>query len=158
MQVRDVSVPAILTQRFEGHQALYLDRGVLLVEVGPIRRHSPESFEVRVTEIPVPGLRDNLFVSQVGNGNVTRESGRLTWVIKAGAASIYNQTTWLMGYGGWSMYFDPALLEHFRSCAGEWASAGISPTDCYSKACKLVMEWKRSADTMSPVFLRRTLR
>ena len=101
--------PGMLRLRlnFEGREAIYLEKGALRVRVSDIRA-SPRGTTVsaEIEEIPAPGLGVGLFDSSQRKGTPP-----LRWTIRAGHLTEFSDRCWIMGYGGWSMYFEPKIVQ-----------------------------------------------
>jgi len=93
--------------RFEGKEAIYVEKGALRVRVTKIRFEILDgSISAEVEEIPTPGLPIGPFP--------VRPPGRRTplwWKIGAGYLTTFSEHCWYMGYGGWSLFFDPRTIQ-----------------------------------------------
>jgi len=107
------SAIAKLRANFEGKQAIYLEKGALLVCVSDIRP-GRTTVAAQIEEIPTSGL--------LGFVGVGRPNGQapLRWTIRAGSFSVFSDHCWQMGYGGWSIHFEPALVRAVVQLAAEF--------------------------------------
>lgn len=104
---------------FEGREAIYIEKGVLRVRVMNIRRGvDARRIDAEVEEIPTRGLECGLL-----HLRIPRESGLLRWDIGAGSFTTFSEHTWHMGYGGWSIFFQPEIVGDFISLAAAWTVA-----------------------------------
>lgn len=138
-----------LRQTFEGREAVYLEKGVLRVRVENIRLSaSARIVEAQVVEIPTRGLERTPFHSYWKD-----RSGRgpLRWSIAAGHYTEFSDTTWDMGYGGWSLDFSPDVVSGLVALAATW-SPDDSALSRYEDA--LALRMARDAHVRPrPVFL-----
>ena len=95
-----------LRTQFEGREAIYVEKGILRVRVRHIRpRVARRSISAQVEEIPTPGLGLGTFPAWDENARAL-----LRWKIGAGDLTTVSDESWNMGYGGWSLYFAPAVI------------------------------------------------
>jgi hypothetical protein len=109
-----------LQANFEGKEAIYVEKGALLVRVSDIRSSGLRpTVAAQIDELSAPGLG-------VGGFNRRRlnRTSPLRWTIRAGYLTEFSDDCWTMGYGGWSIYFEPRLVQAVL----EFASA-FSPDD-----------------------------
>lgn len=95
-----------LRANFERREGIYIEKGALRVRVYNIRGSAAErTVSLTVEEFPSPGLGVGLF-----DPALRKESGRLRFNIGAGYLTAFSDHSWVMGYGGWSLYFDPKVV------------------------------------------------
>ena len=104
-----VESPSILKLRaiFENREAIYIEKGALKVRVSNIRGsalHTTVSADIE--EVPTPGLGVGLFDRRQRKGKTP-----LRWGIGAGHLTKFSDHCWVMGYGGWTLYFDPKVVQ-----------------------------------------------
>jgi hypothetical protein len=90
--------------RFEGREAIYIEKGAVRVRVNNIRATMPQAIEADIEEIPSPGLG-------VGRFDKSNAKGPRKWGFCAGFLTGCSDQHWTMGYGGWSLYFDPEAVQ-----------------------------------------------
>jgi hypothetical protein len=95
-----------LRANFEGREAIYIEKGALLVRVTEIERLSSSTWAgARMLEIPSPGLGVGIFDRR------QRKSAKpAQWTIGTSYLSSFTDDQWSMGYGGWSLYFNPEIV------------------------------------------------
>ena len=121
-----------LQSNFEGKQALYVEQGALLVRVSNIRTSAlRRTVAAQVDEIPVAGLRVGRF------GDLLNNTAPLHWTIRAGYLTEFSDHSWAMGYGGWSLHFDPRLIEAVLELVSAFSSH-LDPFDRYSRITVLL--------------------
>jgi hypothetical protein len=98
---------------FEGREAIYVEKGALHVRVGDIRRDITRlTISAEVEEISTAGFPAGVFYG------LTRDERKvLRWTIGAGYMSASSDHTWNMGYGGWSLFFAPRIVDGIVSFA-----------------------------------------
>jgi hypothetical protein len=107
-----------LQANFEGKEAIYVEKGALLVRVSDIRSSALRpTVAAQIDELPAPGLG-------VGGFDRKRLNRRtpLRWTIRAGYLTEFSDDCWTMGYAGWSIYFEPRLVQAVLELA-----SGFSP-------------------------------
>ena len=122
-----------LRSRFEGREALYVDKGVLRVRVNNIS--SGRGFVIRadVEEIATAGLGVGMFHRPpLGAGPLPRS-------IAAGYLTTFSAQCWQMGYGGWSLYFSPEIVQAVAGFAARFPE-NADPNEGYKEVCRLLME------------------
>ena len=117
-----------LRVRFEGRQAIYVEKGALRVKVTNIRwRLDRQVVSAMAEEIPTPGLGVGLFREwQPGSRELFR------WKIGAGFLTSFSEHGWAMGYGGWTLYFHPTIIKSALDLALRF-SAESHPWDRYNE-------------------------
>lgn len=95
-----------LRNRFDGREAIYVEKGALRVRVSNIRQRGAFHIRADVEEVVTPGLGVGLFhrPRQLG-------AGPLRWRLGAGYLTTFSAQSWKMGYGGWSLYFAPDIVQ-----------------------------------------------
>ncbi len=106
-----------LRANFQGRKALYIEKGALLVRVNNIRADlAARCINAEVEEVPTSGLGAGSF--RLVNQPSDAES--LRWQIGAGFLTQFSDNHWVMGYGGWSMYFAPQVVQGVAELAASW--------------------------------------
>lgn len=122
----------ILRARFEGREAIYVEKGALRVRVTNIRSVGL-SVRANVEEIITPGL---------GVGFLAREHSPITgprrWDI-GGDPTSYTDDSWSMGYGGWTLYFDPEFIQAVIDFAARRPN-NADPYEGYMAVCNMVVD------------------
>lgn len=125
---------ARLRVNFEGREAIYIEKGALRVRVlnvwaDPARRAAGAEVE----EIPTRGFERSLFHERSDGPTPLR------WSIGGGFLTAFNERVWVMGYGGWSLYFAPHIIEGVLGLAASWPDA-LDPGDRYDALCEWVFK------------------
>ena len=94
----------ILRARFEGREAIYVEKGALRVRVTNIQSQGL-SVCANIEEVVTQGLGVGFFART--HPPVT---GPRLWDI-SGDPTAYTDDSWSMGYGGWTLYFDPEFIQ-----------------------------------------------
>lgn len=104
-----------LRASFEGKDAIYIEKGVLHVNVSDIRFDLKANVvSAAVQELETPGFEGGL-------SGVPRRGDRLiNWRISGGALTKISEHTWAMGYGGWSLFFAPDIVNGLLERAAAW--------------------------------------
>ncbi len=124
-----------LRDGFEGREAIYIEKGVFRVRMMNIRRRvGARRIDAEVEEVPTRGLECSLFHSRL-----PRVSGLLRWNVGAGSLTTFSERTWHMGYGGWSMFFQPEIVNGFISLATEWTTE-LDAAARYNQALRFLAE------------------
>jgi hypothetical protein len=102
-----------LRVRFEGREAIYVEKGALRVRVGDIRGDVAQRYiSAEVEEIPTAGFPAGAFYE------IQRlEPSPLRWSIGDGYLTTFSDHTWYAGYGGWSLFFAPRIVDGILSLA-----------------------------------------
>lgn len=96
-----------LRSNFEGKEAIYIERGALRVRVTRIRRSTRGTAVLaEIEEIPTRGLGVGSF-----DARGRKATKPLRWKIVGGDLTCFSNHYWAMGYGGWSLYFDPKVVQ-----------------------------------------------
>ena len=85
-----------------------------------------------VEEIPAPGLGVGLFDRGQRKGTTPRR-----WKIRAGRLTTFSDHCWEMGYGGWSLYFDPKVVQMVLWLARRFPDT-MDTSKRYNKIVRLV--------------------
>src|SRR5262245_46767797 len=118
---------AKLRDAFEGHEAIYIEKGVLRVRVSNIRCNvAARRIDATVEEVPTSGLAGGVF-------HGPRHNAPLRWKIGAGYLTTVSEHTWEMGYGGWSLFFAPEVVTDLTNLSANWP-ADLDPMDRYNRA------------------------
>lgn len=123
----------VLRTRFEGREAIYVEKGALRVRVSNIHNvHEAQcsSIGADVEEILTPGLRVGLFPPY--------RPGRspLRWTI-AGDPTSFSDQSWWMGYGGWCLEFAPEFFQAVIDFAARRPNSA-DPCEGYSEVCRML--------------------
>jgi hypothetical protein len=104
-----------LRDLFEGQEAIYIEKGALRVRVSNIRADIPgRCIYADIEEIPTTGF-PIWFISQWLQWLQSRH-----WRIGGGYLTAFSDHTWNMGYGGWSLFFAPRLVDGVVRLAQEF--------------------------------------
>lgn len=100
-----------LQSLFEGREAIYIEKGALYVKVNNIREGPRLYISAEVEDIPTTGFSTGIYreiYSKIGS------PGR--WTI--GTSDLrYSDHIWHGGYGGWSLFFAPRIVEGILNLA-----------------------------------------
>jgi hypothetical protein len=101
---------------FEGREAIYIEHGALRVKVSKIKDGTAQlSITTQVEEIPTAGFPVGSFPE------ITRRGRKpLRWNIEGGYLAAFSEYSWCMGYGGWSLFFAPKILDGVLSLARQF--------------------------------------
>jgi hypothetical protein len=116
-------------------EAIYVEKGALRVRVNAIRRDVEKLvIWAELSEVPTPGFPAGVFcaVSE-------REPTPLRLTIGAGFMSDYSDSTWYMGYGGWSLFFAPRIVEGVVALAGQFPE-DLHPMERYKAVLRFLEE------------------
>ncbi len=107
MLVPDEARVEQLRARFEGREAIYVEKGALRMRVSDIRGGATQlSISAEVEELPTPGFPAGAFYEMP-----RLEPSPLRWSIEGGYLTDFSEHTWHMGYGGWSLFFAPRIVD-----------------------------------------------
>jgi hypothetical protein len=96
-----------LRARFEGREAIYVEKGALRVRVSEISGDATQLYiSAVVEEIPTAGFPAGVFYEARRSQPIP-----LRWSIGGGYLTTFSDHTWHAGYGGWSLFFDPKIVE-----------------------------------------------
>ena len=98
---------------FEGREAIYVEKGALRVKVSDVQGDVARLFiSAEVEEIPTAGFPAGAFYE------IQRlEPSPMRWSIEGGYLTTFSDHTWHMGYGGWSLFFAPRIVDGILSLA-----------------------------------------
>jgi hypothetical protein len=137
-----------LRANFEGKEAIYVEKGALLVRVSDIRSSGLRpTVAAQIDELPAPGLG-------VGGFDPSRlnRPRPLRWTIRAGVLSDFSDHCWKMGYGGWSLYFEPRLVQATLKLASEFP-ADLDTFERYRRVAHFLRQDQTARHaTWQPVF------
>jgi len=103
-----------LRGNFEGRGAIYIEKGALHVRVSNIRWDTALCAVLAdIEEIPTAGFNTTSF-------HKGHDSTPLRWDIGTASLTSFSDTEWSMGYGGWSIYFAPCVVEGVVDLASRW--------------------------------------
>ena len=121
-----------LRSRFEGREAICVEKGALRVRVSNIRPRAGFHIRADVEEIETPGLGLGLFhrPRRPGAGPMRRRLG-------AGYLTTFSAQSWKAGYGGWSLYFAPEILHAVVGFAAR-LPGNSDPDEGYRELCRLM--------------------
>ena len=132
----------IMRARFEGREAIYVEKGALRVRVTNIRSQGL-SVRANVEEIITPGL---------GVGFLARThppaTGPRRWDI-GGDPNSYTDDSWSMGYGGWTLYFDPEFIQAVIDFAAQRPN-NADQYEGYVAVCDMVLDRIMKRGPQSP--------
>jgi|HubBroStandDraft_6_1064221.scaffolds.fasta_scaffold780549_1 hypothetical protein len=96
-----------LRARFEGREAIYVEKGALRMRVSDLRGDTTQRYiSAEVEEVPTAGFPAGAFYE------IQRlASSPLCWSIEGGYLTTFSDHTWHMGYGGWSLFFAPRIVD-----------------------------------------------
>lgn len=121
----------VLQARFEGREAIYVEKGALRVRVTNIRSEGL-SVRANVEEVITPGLGVGFFAR-----THPPTTGPLRWDI-AGDPTSYSDDSWSMGYGGWNLYFDPEFVQAVIDFVARRPN-DADPHEGYVAVCDMVL-------------------
>jgi hypothetical protein len=135
-----------LRKNFEGRDAIYLEKGVLRVRVQNIFFDlDATSIHAVIEEIPTPGLHPSLFYgkarpwSEPGHPPGRYPGQPLRWNIGAGDWTTFSASSWTMGYGGWSLFFEPGTIDGLIALAREWPDE-LGVNERYNRSLKFLYD------------------
>jgi hypothetical protein len=96
-----------LRDLFEGQEAIYVEHGALRVRVSNIRADiSEQSIFADIEEIPTAGFPIWLLPALI-----PQDTQPLHWSIGGGNLTTFSDHTWKSGYGIWSLFFAPRVVD-----------------------------------------------
>ena len=125
---------------FEGKIGIYREHGALLVRVTNINLSGKFCINADVEEIPMKGLG-------VGRLQRAKSSDPARWYISAGHMTSFSAESWHMGYGMWSIFFSPRIVEEVCELASEFPD----DMDSFDRYRRISEALRDSVDT-EPVF------
>jgi hypothetical protein len=146
MNTEHVANCARLVQLFEGREGIYLEKGITRVRVFDLDAEVPRRYvSAQVEELPTPELR-----CRPGLGSpedAARPPRR--WEIGAGYLSTFCEHYWDVGYGGWSLFFSPSVIDTVIRRARE-LPADLSPHEQYTAILMDYLNWVRPCGDSPP--------
>lgn len=122
---------AELRARFEGREAIYVEKGAIRVRISNMGWDGAKlCITARVEEIATPGFPAGVFYDPERN-----DANPLTWHIGAGYLTTCSEHTWNMGYGGWCIFFSPEIVDGVVGLAREFP-ADLHPFQKYRDVLK----------------------
>lgn len=116
-------------------EAIYVDKDALRVRVNAIHRDVEKLvISAELSEIPTPGLPAGIFCSVLEH-----EPRPLRLTIGAGFMSNYSDSTWYVGYGGWSLSFAPRIVDGVVALAGQFPE-DLHPMERYKAVLRFLEE------------------
>ena len=138
-----------LRARFEGKEAIYIEKGALRVRVFNIRGAVVEChISAEVEEIPTAGFPTGTFYKLRGY-----EPSPMRWSIGGGYLTTFSDRSWHMGYGGWSLYFAPGIVEGVVGLALRFPE-NLDPFQRYNEVLQFMKDCDAHEPTQ-PVFAQR---
>jgi hypothetical protein len=120
-----------LRRRFEGKEAIYVEQGALRVRVSDICWDAGKlGITAKVEEIATAGFPVGVF-----HESQREDSNPLSWNIGVGYLTTFFKHTWRMGYGGWSMFFSPEIVDGVVVLAREFPE-NLHPFQGYREVLK----------------------
>jgi hypothetical protein len=124
-----------LRSLFCDKEAIYVEKGALRVRVTAIDRDVDVlNVSAQLLEIPTPGLPAGVHCELAEH-----EARPLRLSIGAGFMSGFSDSTWHMGYGGWSLFFAPRLVEGVVALAAQFPE-DFHPMDKYKAVLRFLEE------------------
>ena len=109
------SVCKELCSSVEGRSAIYVEKAVYYVKVTDTAYDlGKRIISARVESVRAPGLEG--LTATTGNARYRPKS----WRFSAGCLTRFSEHNWYMGYGGWSLYFNPKIVEKILDLAAGW--------------------------------------
>ena len=133
---------------FEGREAIYIEYGALRAKVSKIKGDPAElSIRAEVKEIPTAGF-------PVGAFSEIPRRGRkpLRWNIAGGYLTAFSEYRWCMGYGGWSLFFAPKIVDGILSLVRQFPD-NLDSHQRYVEVCRYLQVHKAYQPTQQ-VFAR----
>ncbi len=120
---------------FCAREAIYVEKGALRVRVNAIHRDVEKLvISAELSEIPTPGFPAGVFCAVSEH-----EPSPLRLTISAGFMSDYSDSTWYMGYGGWSLFFAPRIVDGVVALAGQFPG-DLHPMERYKAVLRFLEE------------------
>jgi hypothetical protein len=124
-----------LQSLFCAREAIYVEKGALRVRVDGIRRDVEKLvISAELSEIPTPGFPAGVFCAVLEH-----EPSPLRLTIGAGFMSDFSDSTWYMGYGGWSLFFAPRIVDRVVALAGQFPE-DLHPMERYKAVLRFLEE------------------
>jgi hypothetical protein len=126
-----------LRANFENREAIYIEKGALRVRVTNIQGSAlHQVVSANVEEVLSPKLGVGWFGNRERTGTTPRR-----WRIEAGFLTSFSSHGWMMGYGGWSLYFDPKTVQGVLNLASQLPD----DMDTFERYNKIVIYAQRDA-------------
>ncbi|SRR6266849_5923124 len=134
---------------FEGREAIYVEKGALRVKVSDVRGDVARlSISAKVEEIPTVGFPAGAFYE------IQRlEPSPLRWSIEGGYLTDFSDHTWHMGYGGWSLFFAPRIVDGIVSLALQFPE-NLDPFQRYREVLNYLKD-QEAYEPTQPLFAER---
>jgi hypothetical protein len=84
-----------------------------------------------IQEVSTPELAGGVFHG--------RRQSPLWWKIAAGYLTMFSEHTWAMGYGGWSLFFAPEIVNGLVSLAADWPTE-LDAGERYKRALRFLAD------------------
>lgn len=120
-----------LRANFENREAIYLEKGVLRVRVRNICAHR-DTIAADIEEIPTRGMEDTM-------PHLRLLPRPLRWKIDGGFLTSFSDSEWSMGYGGWSLHFEPEVVQGLVDLAAAW-TADLNTYERYKQALDFIQQ------------------
>jgi hypothetical protein len=122
-----------LRLRFESREAIYVEQGALRVRVKNIQARGFR-ISAEAEEIVTQGLGVGRFDGPCGRHTPPRR-----WKFIAGYLTSFSAQSWQMGYGGWSLYFAPRIVQGVIDFAVQ-LPRDRDAHDAYRQLCSLLRD------------------
>lgn len=137
MNAEDARKCEKLRSAFEGREAIYIEKGVFRVRVINIRPEiSARCISADIQEIVTPGLE---FEHSLFRRWWRDPTSPLQWDIIGGFLTTFSENTWAMGYGGWSIFFAPEIVQGVVALASTWTSE-MDAMARYRAVCQYLLD------------------
>ena len=151
MSVEQVQMANAMIQnvqgRFEGHEAIYIEKGALRVRVSNINGSAEQRcIWAEIEEIITPRLACGFWF----RSSTTRRAA-FRHTIGAGFLTRFGPSAWHAGYGCWSMYFDPKVIASVVGLASEFPES-CDRRDRYRRILDLVCQPNPSTPACRRIF------
>ena len=135
-----------LRSRFEGSEAVYDEQGALRVRVSQIGLHAGFHLSAEIEEIPTPGLGVGRFHRSYPGHRTQRR-----WKLRAGYVTTFSDHSWKAGYGGWTLYFHPEIVQAVVKLAVQFHHDATAH-ESLNQVRSLISEWKPDREPQRHVF------
>ena len=123
-----------LKANLEGREAILVEKGASRVLVRQIQGYPAEQqVAAEVVAIPTPGLPAGMLIQHQPTLQGT------PYVLSSGPMTEYSDQYWAMGYGGFSLYFEPSVVIGVVDLAASWPQ-DLDYYERYDQVLKLVSE------------------
>ena len=125
-----------LRTRFEGKEAIYVEKGALRVRVSNFRPRGGFHIRAEAEEIVTPGLGVGMFHRPRPPG-----AGPRRRTVRAGYLTTFSAQSWHLGYGGGAFYFAPEIVRAVVGFAAR-LPGNADPDESYTElGCLLRDSW-----------------